>query len=75
MLRIRETYAAVGTVCPAALLGSLVDLDVLDNQIASVETLRISVGLGVLEQTEQELSRLDGPAGFRDTPLLCCFRQ
>jgi hypothetical protein len=59
--------ATVSAVCAAALLGGLVDLDVLDNQVASVETLGIGVGLGVLEQAEEELSRLDGPAGTGDT--------
>jgi len=60
----------VGTVCAAALLGGLVDLDVLDNQVASVETLGVGVGLGVLEETEDELGALDGPAGLGDTKLL-----
>jgi hypothetical protein len=62
----------VSAVCAAALLGGLVDLDVLDNQVASVETLGIGVGLGVLEQAEEELSRLDGPAGTGDTEGLAC---
>jgi hypothetical protein len=60
----------VGTVCSPSLLGSLVDLDVLDNQGTGVEALGVSVGLGVLEQAEQELSRLDGPAGLGDAKLL-----
>lgn len=62
----------MGAVCPAALLGGLVNLDVLDNEVASVETLGIGVGLGVLEETEEELGRLDGPAGTGDTKLLAC---
>lgn len=65
----------MGTVRPATLLGSLVDLDVLDNQVAGVEALGISVGLGVLEQTEEELGRLGGPAGAGHTELLACFPQ
>jgi hypothetical protein len=73
MLGTRETYAAVGAVCAAALLGGLVDLDVLDDQVAGVETLGVGVGLSVLEETEEELGRLDGPAGARDTPLLACL--
>jgi hypothetical protein len=64
------TYATVGTVRAAALLGGLVDLNVLDNQVAGVETLGIGVGLGVLEKAEEELSRLDGPPGAGDTPGL-----
>jgi hypothetical protein len=63
----------VGAVCAAALLGGLVDLDVLDDQVASVETLGIGVGLGVLEETEEELGGLDGPAGAGDAELLACF--
>lgn len=64
------TYATVGTVCPAALLGGLVDLDVLDDQVAGVKTLGVGVGLGVLEEREEELSALHGPAGLGDTELL-----
>ncbi len=60
----------MSTVCSAALLGGLVDLDVLDDQVASVETLSIGVGLSVLEETEEELGGLDGPAGAGDTELL-----
>ena len=60
----------MGTVRAPALLGGLVDLDVLDNQGTGVETLGIGVGLSVLEETEQELGGLDGPAGLGDTELL-----
>lgn len=60
----------MGTVCSAALLGGLVDLNVLDDEGTSVETLGICVGLGVLEKVQQELSRLDGPAGPGNTELL-----
>lgn len=69
-----ETYATVRTVCPAALLGSLVDLDVLDDESTGVEALGISVGLSVLEETEEELGGLDGPAGLGDTELLACLQ-
>jgi hypothetical protein len=65
-----STYATVGTVCPAALLGGLVDLDVLDDQVAGVKTLGVGVGLGVLEEREKELSALGGPAGLGDTESL-----
>jgi hypothetical protein len=60
----------VGTVCPSALLGGLVDLDVLDNQGTGVETLGVGVGLSVLEETEEELGGLDGPSSLGDTELL-----
>ncbi len=59
----------VGTVGSAALLGGLVHLDVLDDQVGGVETLGVGVGLGVLEQTEEELGRLDGVTSFGDTEL------
>lgn len=65
-----KTYTTVGTVCSAALLGGLVDLNVLDNQGTSVKTLGIGVGLGVLEKVEQVLGRLDGPSSLGDTELL-----
>ena len=60
----------MSTVCAAALLGGLVDLDVLDNEVGGVETLGVGIGLGVLEEREEELCALDGPAGLGDTKLL-----
>ena len=77
------TYTAVGTVSAPSLLGRLVDLDVLDNQVAGVKTLGVGVGFGVLEKTKDDLSRLDRPASPGDTqslayksqPLLVPFRQ
>ena len=60
----------MSTVCASPLLRRLVDLDVLDDQVAGIQTLGIRVRLGVLQQTEQELSRLDGPAGPADAELL-----
>ena len=60
----------MGTVRPPALLGGLVDLDVLDDQGTGVETLGIGVGLGVLEEAEEELGGLGGPASLGDTELL-----
>lgn len=67
-----QTYTTVGTVSSSALLGGLVDLDVLDDQGAGVETLGIGVGLGVLQELQEELGGLDGPTGTGDTPLLAC---
>ena len=63
----------MGTVSPAALLGGLVDLDVLNDQVAGVEALGVGVGLGVLEEAEQVLSGLDGPSGLGDAELLACW--
>lgn len=65
----------MGTVSSSTLLRGLVDLDVLDNQVASVKTLSIGVGLGVLQELEEELGRLDGPSSAGDTPLLACSSQ
>lgn len=69
------TYATVGTVSAPALLGGLVDLDVLDDQVGGVETLGIGVGLSVLEEAEEDLGGLDGPAGLGDTESLACGSQ
>lgn len=52
--------AAVGAVCSSTLLHRLVDLDVLDDQLLRVEALGVRVGLGVLEQAQQEFGRFDG---------------
>lgn len=65
----------MSTVCAPSLLGSLVDLDVLDDQVLGVETLGVGVGLGILEETDEDLSGLDGPAGLGDTESLACSGQ
>jgi hypothetical protein len=65
-----DAYATVGTVCSSALLWGLVDLDVLDNEVAGVETLGVGVGLGVLEEIKKELGGLDWPSGAGNTELL-----
>jgi hypothetical protein len=62
----------VGTICSAALLWCLIDLDVLNDQVTSIETLGIRVCFGVLEKTEEEFSGLDGPSSAGDTELLSC---
>lgn len=65
-----KTYTTVGTVGASPALGSLVDLDVLDDEVAGVETLGVGVGFGVLQETDEELGGLDGPASPADTELL-----
>ncbi len=60
----------MSTVCSSTLLGGLVDLDMLDNQIASIKTLSVGIGLSVLEESEKELCRLYGPSRARNTKLL-----
>ncbi len=46
-----ETYTTVSTVCSSTLLRGLIDLDVLNDQVAGIETLGVCVCLGVLEET------------------------
>lgn len=65
-------YSTMGTVCSSTLLGSLVDLDVLNDQVTSIKTLRVGVCLGVLEETKEELCGLDWPSCAGDTELLAC---
>jgi hypothetical protein len=74
-MRTAGTYTTVGTVSAPALLGGLVDLDVLDDQVGGVETLGVGVGLSVLEETEKNLGGLDGPAGLGNTERLACGSQ
>ena len=50
-----ETYTTMCAVSATALLRCLVDLDVLDDQIAGVEAFGIGVCLCVLEEAEKEL--------------------
>jgi hypothetical protein len=69
----RKAYTSVSTVCSSALLGGLVDLDVLYDQIAGIETLGISVCLRILEETEQEFGGLDWPSSAGNTELLACI--
>lgn len=59
--------AAVGAVGAAVLLGGLVDLDVLDDGLFDIKTLGQGVALGILEQGEQELGALLGPATLSGT--------
>jgi hypothetical protein len=65
-----KTYTTVSTVCSSTLLGGLVDLDVLDDQVSGVETFGVGVCLCVLQETQEELSRLDWPSSTGDTELL-----
>jgi hypothetical protein len=67
-----SAYTTMGTVSSSALFGSLIDLDVLDDQIASVETLGIRVGFSIFEETKKKLCALDGPSSSADTESLAC---
>lgn len=62
----------MGTVGTTALLGCLIDLDVLDDQVAGVEAFGVRVRFGVLEEAEEELGGLFRPAGFGDAELFTC---
>ena len=63
----------MGTIGTTALLGRLVDLDVLHDQVAGVETLGIGVRFGVFEQAEEEFGGFLGPAGAGDAELFAWF--
>lgn len=62
----------MSTVCTTTLLGRLVHLDVLDDQVSGVEALGVGVGFCVLEEAEEEFGGLFGPAGFGDAELFAC---
>ena len=62
----------MSTVGTTALLGCLVDLDMLDDQVASVQAFGVGIRFGVFEETEEELGGLFGPAGFGDAELFSC---
>ena len=64
--------ATVSTICSPTLFGGLVDLDVLDEEIAGVETFSIGVGFGVLEEVEEEGGGLLGVAGSGDAHCFSC---
>jgi len=63
----------VSTIRPPPLLRGLVDLDVLDDQVCSVQPFGVCVGFGIAKETKEELGGLDGPAGLGDTELLALF--
>ena len=69
----KNTYTTVGTVRPPALLGCLIDLNVLDDEVGSVETLCVGVCLCVLEEVEEEFGRLFRPTRFADAERFTCW--
>jgi hypothetical protein len=60
----------MSTICASALLGSLVDLDVLDDKSGGIEAFGVGIGFGVAEETEKKFGGLDGPASLGDAKLL-----
>ena len=65
----------MSTVCASPLFRGLVDLDVLDDEIAGVEALGISIRFCVLEETEEEISGFDGPATLCGAECLGCRKD
>lgn len=61
----RTIDATVSTVRPPAHLGCAVDLCVRNDERGNVEVLHLGVGLGVLEEVEDKLGALLGPATLR----------
>ena len=62
----------MSTVCTTTLLGRLVDLDVFDDQVASIKTFGIGVRLCVFEEAEEKLGGFLGPPRFGDTEVFAC---
>ena len=60
------------TISTTTLLRRLVDLNMLDDQVASIEAFGVCVRFCVFEEPEQKLGGLFGPAGFGDAELLSC---
>jgi len=74
--RIRHVWidSTVCTVSPSSLFWCLVDLDVRDDKLFGIETFRVGIGLGVLEETEQEDGGLLWPASHGGTMLFSLRR-
>ena len=62
----------MGTVCTTTLLGCLVDLDMLDDQVSGIEAFGIGVCFCVFEEAEEEFRGFFGPARFGDAELFSC---
>jgi hypothetical protein len=64
--------SAVSSVCSSTLLRCLVDLNVLDNQIAGVQAFGVGIGFSVLQERQEEFGGFDWVACSRDTKLFSC---
>lgn len=62
----------MSAVCASPLFRGLVDLDVLNDEIAGVEALGISIRFCVLEETEEEIGGFNGPSTFSGAECLGC---
>ena len=49
-----DTHTTMGTICTTALLGRLVHLNVLHDQVSGVEALGVGVCFCVLEEAEDQ---------------------
>uniref|UniRef100_A0A5F9CBV9 Secreted protein n=1 Tax=Oryctolagus cuniculus TaxID=9986 RepID=A0A5F9CBV9_RABIT len=61
---------AVGSVGPAAHLGGLVHLDVLNDHRIYIQTLQLSITLCIFKHVQQKLGTFFGPTTLGPTPLL-----
>lgn len=62
----------MSTISATALLGRLIDLDVLYDQVSRVEALGVGVCFCVLKQAEEEFCGFLGPARAGDAELFAC---
>lgn len=60
----RLTYPSMSAISSTSLLRRLIDLNMLDDQIARIQTLGVRVRFCVFEQAEEEFGGFNGPAGF-----------
>lgn len=59
LVRVNSAVSSVGsTMC----LGSLLNVDVSDDEVFGIEFISRCVGFSVLDQVGQEFGRLDGPS-------------
>ena len=62
----------MSTISSTTLLRSLVDLDMLHDQVAGIEAFGVCVCFCVFEEAEEEFGGFFGPAGFGDAELFSC---
>lgn len=54
---------------PMTVMSAVHYLNVVNDQVINIETLKISIGLCILQQLQQKFSRLLGPTSLGSTPL------
>ena len=64
--------ASMRPIRPTSLLRRLIDLDMLHNEIRSVETLSIGVGFRILQERDEMGRRFLRPARFGDAEFFAC---